>query len=211
VEQRRLIPLSGIAFVVLVLLDVIAFGGSTPASDSSPAKLVSYYDEHEGKQVLTAFVLAACVPLLALFGVYLASVLETASGASIWSRLLTLGTAVASAMILLAAFIHFALTDAANHVRGDGIRALAYLDGDGWIAWNAALGVMMLGAAGAVLAARRVLPRWLGWAALVLGIALFIPFADFFGLLLTLLWLAAVSIMLWRSERPEAIAAPQEA
>jgi hypothetical protein len=31
------------------------------------------------------------------------------------------------------------------------------------------------------------------------GVALFIPYADFFALLLTLIWILIVSVLLWRS------------
>jgi hypothetical protein len=90
-----------------------------------------------------------------------------------------------------------------------GIRALNVLDTDGWIAWNAGLGVMMLGAGGAIVTAARLLPRWLGWAAAVSGVGLFIPFADFIALVLTLIWILVTSIMLWRSRGAGAIAAAQ--
>jgi hypothetical protein len=38
--------------------------------------------------------------------------------------------------------------------------------------------------------------RWLGWAALPLGIALFVPIADFFALLLTGAWLVIAGVVL---------------
>ena len=58
--------------------------------------------------------------------------------------------------------------------------------------------MMMLGAAGCVIAHARA-HRWLGCEALLLGIALFIPYADFFALLLTLSWIVVVSVMASRS------------
>jgi len=199
--RNRWIPLSGIVFVVLVVLDVAAFSNSTPSASSSGSKVAAYYDAHQGREIFAAFLLAASAPFLALFGVQLASALrQTRATSELWRRLLTVGTAVAAAMVLLAALIHFALADSADHLAGDGIRALNYVDSDGWIAWNAALGIMMLGAAGLLLTAERLLPRWLSWVALAAGILLFIPFADFFALLVTLLWIAVVSVMLWRAE-----------
>jgi len=67
--------------------------------------------------------------------------------------------------------------------------------------------VMMVGAAGAILAGAD--SRWLGWTALVLGIAIFIPVVDFFALLGTLLWIAVASIALSRSQaEPAIVAAP---
>ena len=63
--------------------------------------------------------------------------------------------------------------------------------------FNSGFGVMMIGAAGCLLP-RTGLDRWLGWAALVLGIALFIPFADFIALLATGLWIVVRSVTLYR-------------
>jgi hypothetical protein len=42
--------------------------------------------------------------------------------------------------------------------------------------------------------------RPLAWIALVLGVAAFIPFADFFALLATLLWIVVAAVVLARSE-----------
>jgi hypothetical protein len=205
VAPRRLVPLSGIVFVVLAVVAVIGLSGSTPGTDDSAAKVASFYDGHSTRQAIAAIVLAASVPFLALFGVYLASSFRSVAGrevsaqGTVWDRLLVVGTALASAMILVTALVHFALADAANEgVAGDGIRALNTLDNDFWVAWNSGLGVMMLGA-GATALTRVLVPRWLGWLAVLLGVLLFIPFADFFALLATLLWMIVVSILLSRT------------
>lgn len=46
----------------------------------------------------------------------------------------------------------------------------------------------------------RAVHRWLGWIALVLGVAAFTPFADSFALLLTLVWITVTSILLAREK-----------
>ena len=55
----------------------------------------------------------------------------------------------------------------------------------------------MLGAAGAFISSG-VAGR-LGWVALALGIAAFVPFADFFALVLTLVWIVVTSALLGRA------------
>jgi hypothetical protein len=188
---KKLLPLSGIVFVVSILVTVIGVGGSTPNTDASAQKFFSYYDTHHGRQVLAAFLIAAAVPFLVFFGVSLA-----AAGRSFWELVVIVGTGLAAAAFLLTALLHFALADApGSHASADAVKTLGILDGDFWMATNAALGVMMLGAAGTMLQRGA---RSLGWTALVLGIALFIPFADFFALLLTGLWVIVVSVMLSR-------------
>lgn len=198
--SQKLLPLSGIVFVVSTLVTVIAIGGSTPDTDESAQKIFSYYDAHNGRQILAAFLIAAAVPFLVFFGVSLA-----AGGRSFWELVVIVGTALAATGFLLTALLHFALSDApGNHVSPDAVKALGVLDGDFWMAANAALGVMMLGAAGTMLQ-RGV--RWLGWTALVLGVALFVPFADFFALLLTALWISVTSVVLSRAAGEPAHAA----
>jgi hypothetical protein len=66
------------------------------------------------------------------------------------------------------------------------------------MAFNPAIGVLMLGAAGVLLSGRVL--RWLGWVALLFGIAAFVPVADFFALLGSLLWIAVVSVLLSRRD-----------
>ena len=112
-------------------------------------------------------------------------------GVSCGGRVLTAGA------FALSAFIHVALADGAGTVTESTLQGLNVLDGDTWVAFNGALGVMMLGAAGSLIPAAKGY-RVLGWIALVAGVALFIPYADFIALLVTALWILVASVMLFR-------------
>jgi hypothetical protein len=201
-DVRRVLPLSGIVFVVLAVGAVAGLGGDTPDDDASASEVLSFYDAHTVRQSIAAFVFAASVPFLVFFAVSLAATVwsEGANRPEIWRHVLIGGSAVAGATLIIAAWLHFALADGAdNNLSGETLQGLNELDASSWMAFNAGLGVMMLGAAGCVIPrARAALPVWLGWAALVLGIALFIPWADFPALILTLLWIIVVSVMLFR-------------
>ena len=78
------------------------------------------------------------------------------------------------------------------------LQALNVLHNNTWMAFNAGLGAMMLGAAGCLLplASRS---RYLGSAALLLGVALFIPYADFLALLFTGIWIVVASVVQLRT------------
>ncbi len=212
-DVRRSLPLSGIVFVVLLLLAIVGLGGDTPETKASADEVMSFYGDEGVRQGIASFVLAASAPFLVFFGLSFASRLWPANGRqrSVWERVLVAGSVLAAGATLVAALIHFALVDGADQeVSPTALQALNLLDGNVWLPFNSGLGVMMLGAAGLLLAGTRM-PRWLGWVALVLGFALFIPFADFIALIVSLIWILAVSVMLFRTpveEEHQLVAAP---
>ena len=198
-QSNKLFALGGVVFVALALAATIGLSGSTPGTDASSERLASFYSDNDVRQFVTSFVLAAAAPFLVLFGIGLVDAWgRVESGAvSTWGFVLLTGTTLTAGAVLMTAFVHLALSDAAEV--GDAptsLQALNSLDGNTWMTFNPAFGIMMLGAAGLLLssAAR----RWLGWIALVLAIALFIPFADFFALLATLVWIVVTSVVLSR-------------
>ena len=201
-DIRRLLPLSGIMFVVLVVVAVVVLGGDHPDSDGSAAEVVEAYADDVVQQGIAAFVLAASAPFVVFFASALAARLGLNGGHQhrpIWERVVVVGSAVTASAAVIAALIHFALADGADQeIAPTALQALNVLDNSVWLPFNSGLGVMMLGAAGLLLT-ERVLTRWMGWIALVLGVALFIPFADFIALIVTLLWIVAVSVMLYRA------------
>ena len=197
-DVRRLLPLSGVVFVVLALVAVIGLGGDTPDSDAPASEVASYYQDHSARQAAAAFLLAVAVPFLVFFAASIAvRVRRPAEDRPAWRYVLLGGAAVTAAALLVTAAVVFALADGGdNEISGEALQALNVLGSDTWVAFNAGFGVMLIGAAGCLLPGALV-PRWLAWVALVLGILLFIPFADFFALLLTLIWIIVVSIVLF--------------
>lgn len=209
-RMDKLFPLGGIAFVALVVLTLVV-GGSTPEPGDAAAEVVTFYDQNEVRQFVTSFVFAATVPFLIVFAVGLARTTGEERSA-LWGQVAIAGAILAGGVILMTAAIHFALLDAANQdeVAREALAAFNVLEGSTWIAYNAGFGVMMLGAAGVMLSGSAGRRR-LGWSALVLGIALFIPFADFVALLATLLWIVVVSVVQARARRTTAAASPAAA
>jgi len=204
---QRLFPLAGAAFVALVLVSALGLGGTdSPETGASAAELSAFYGDDTWRQFGGAFLFAASVPFLALFAVEIART-ALAGGRAAWAGLLLVGTAVTGAVLLVVATCWLALADAAdNDLAGTVLQPLNQVVSNGWVGWNAGLGVTMLGAAGCLWTGAGA-ERRLSRVALVLGIVLFIPFADFPALVLTLVWIVVVSIM--RARVPlAAVAAP---
>lgn len=207
--QQRLLQLSGIVFVALIAVTVLGVGGTdTPDTAASAERVASFYGDHALRQGVASFLLAASAPFIVLFGIGVELASRTGDRLSAWRYVLLVGTALAAGGVLLTAFTHFALANGADeNISPTALQALNALDGNTWMAFNPAFGVMMLGAAGVLLPAGR--SRWLGWIALVLGVAAFLPFADFFALLAMLLWIVVAAIVLARGDRDAAhVAAP---
>ncbi len=197
--MNRLFQLSGVVFVVLVVVTVVGISGSTPGVGASADELATFYNENDVRQGIGTFVLAAAAPFVLLFGIGLATTYgaRREGGLSGWGYVLLTGTILVAGSVLVTAFVHFALANGGDEqISPTALEALNSLDGNTWMMFNPALGVMMLGAAGALLSAGTL--RWLGWIALVLGIAAFVPFADFLALLGALLWIVVTSIVLAR-------------
>jgi hypothetical protein len=192
--------LSGVAAVLLIVVAFVALGGDTPGSEDSGAKINAFYDSHSGREFAGSFVLAAAAPFLVIFAVSLALALWPSEGRAraLWPYVLIAGGATAGLAFAITGMLQFAVTDAADQSGFSevALQALNALTVDAWVAFNAGLGVMMLGAAGAFFA-RKASPV-LAWIALVVGIASFIPFADFAALIVAGLWIIWTSIQLYR-------------
>src|SRR5919204_471327 len=97
---------------------------------------------------------------------------------------------VTVAGFLAGAWSAVTVADAADKHLGTGaIVTLNALSNDSFATFALPIGIMLLGAAGATLG-RQVLPAWLGWLALVLGIAAFAPVdAAFFAHMRSGVWI----------------------
>jgi hypothetical protein len=60
---------------------------------------------------------------------------------------------------------------------------------------------ILLLAAGIATVRRPALPRWLGWAAIVIGILSLAGPIGFIGALLAIIWLLVVAIIIFRKDR----------
>jgi hypothetical protein len=176
----------------------VALLPGTPGNDDGGASIAAYYGEHGTRAIVAAFVIGLTAPLFVSFAALLAGARRPAGETRTAADILLVGGGILTAgTFLLTAAVQFALADVPDKLAGGALQALNVLSNDLWTAWNPALGVMMLGAAG-TLARRGGALTVLGRVAAVLGVALFIPFADFFALLATGLWLIAASAVLFR-------------
>ena len=194
-SSKRLAPLSGLVFVVLVVVGFIPVGGETPDVNDSASKVVSFWTQHHDKEVVAALLVGLGAIFLAIFVATLRERAHATGESPIWQNLIMIGGTASVTGFLVAVGFHIALADGGDHhYSADAMQALNVLDNDSFFAFAIPIGVMMLGLAGVTLKGW-VLPKWLGWVALVLAIGSFTP-VGFIAFGLSGIWIIVASILL---------------
>jgi hypothetical protein len=189
--QRQLLTLSGLA-AVIVLVIAFGVGGDTPGSGDGAAEIKAFYVDHGSAQQVGGFLLMLAVPLLIFFAAGVRSVLVESSGSAIWANVFFAGAAITACGLLLTASLSLALANSPEDLSGSAIQALNALSEESWPAFTGGIGVLLLGAAGSMIPLPGGL-RWLGWAALVLGVVIFTPI-GFVAFIASGLWIVLTSV-----------------
>ena len=193
---ERFAPLTGVAFVVIVVIG-FAIGGSTPGAHASAFKAEDFYTKHHDKQMAAAFIVALAAAFLPFFASTLRRALDWSGGTGRLATASFGGGIIASGGFFLLSTIHVALADAAGKTTPQVTQTLNVLDNNDFIPMSGGLGVFLI-ASGLAIVRYRALPAWLGWSGLILGIAIFTP-AGFFAFLLSGLWIVVTSLVLYAS------------
>jgi hypothetical protein len=189
----------------------LAVTGTTPAPDAPADEVVSFYGDEENRARIGIWFFAFAMPFLPLFASSLAGLPrpEGQDSRVVWRRLLLVGAAIMSATLGVAIITQLALADSStdNRIAPEVMQALNVIAGHVVYALLPATGTTMLGAAGWLLGRERV-QGLLGWAALVLGIGLFVPFIGVLALILSLVWIIVASFVLFRARAAGPMLAP---
>jgi hypothetical protein len=194
---ERFAPLAGVLFIVLVILALI-IGGESPSADDSVETVLDYVKGDKDSAIAASVILAlAVVPFLWFQGV-LRSVLAAAEGPP--ARLANTAWAgailVAVGVTLLSGFT-FAAADSVDDVSPQVTQTLSVLQADLFFPVAVGTAVFLL-ASGLAIIRSGALPAWLGWVALVFGVAGLTPTpAAFLAVIVMLIWIAVVSVVLY--------------
>lgn len=198
----RLAPLTGVAFAVLAIIAFLS-GNETPDSNASPLKILHFYAVHKSSIETTA-VLFAFAFLFAVFwaGALAAYLRRTGASAGLTGLIIGGGVLMAVGAGILGG-VEYGLAHNLHYFGAQTIQTLNLLANELFL--PLVIGGCVFGiASGLAILATGALPAWLGWVALVLGIATAIPPVGFIALLVFVLWTLVVSILIFaRSERGE--------
>lgn len=178
--------------------------------------VVAFYTKHTGTQTASGVLMSLGALFLLIFSAMLASELRRRDErASVSAALLLLGAGILVVSLALFAGFSLAIADLVGHIDDATINVLNVLSQEAAFVFVVTIGTsaFMFGAGSGVLTTS-IVPRWLGWVAIVLGVTAAIPshvlgglldhigFVGFAGLAL---WCAVVGVILaTRSKMPAA-------
>jgi hypothetical protein len=208
-NTKQIGPLTGILFVVLVVVAFIV-SGETPDTDDSAQTVVSFYVDNDSEQGIASALLAlGCVSFLFFLGTLRRALRAAADDEGGLSTVALLGGLMIVVGASIFAGIGFTLSDAADDLPPAAVLTLNALNSDLFFPVAVGTAVFNLGLALAVLR-HGGLPRPLGWLALVVGIVGLTP-GGFFAFLATgivVVWASVVLVQQAADPGPQQTTAP---
>lgn len=193
-NTKQLAPLSGV-LAVLLIIAAFAVGGESPEANDSLSKVISYYSDHDSELQFAGALLGLGAFFFLLFSTTVAGVLRRAQGASKGAAAFCFAGGIVFAVgASIFAGIGFTAGDVVGDVEPSVIQTLNALSMDMFFTVAIGTAAFLLGAGVGTLKTG-ILPRWLGWAAVVIGVVAITP-AGFFGFLAMGVWTLIASVML---------------
>jgi hypothetical protein len=194
-SREWLVPLTGVVFLVLVIASFIVVGGEPEDADSPTQEIVGFYVDNKDEVQVGAILSALAGIFLIFFGAYLRSVLRSADERDVLPLVSFIGLVIVALGAAIDATLSFAISEAADGDRVDpvAIQALqAFWDND-WLPFMVGI-LCFLWATGLCIVRTGVLPKWLGYIMLLLGVVGAPPvgFAAFLGSALVVLVLSVM-------------------
>jgi hypothetical protein len=193
-NKERLLPLTGVAFVVLLIAS-FAIGGEPPTADEGAQEIVDFYVDNKDAIMISSIIGSLSLLSFVFFIAYLRRRLEAADGETgIVTTTLVIGAAVLATGAAIDGTILFALAEAAEDIDPVAVQALQALWDNDFLPMALGLATVIL-SAGIGVVKTGLLPKWLGWIAIILAVVSFTP-AGFIAFLGSALWILVASILL---------------
>jgi hypothetical protein len=196
-NRNWIAPACGALFVVLAVVAFVLTGGGQDPAKKTAEEVANYYSENDTKQLIGAGVVALAVVPLLFFAGWMRRMLRDVEGPGGMLSAVAFGALVVLAVgLTVGATIHFALADYADSSKLDpvALSAINTIDYDFFVPFPIAMSAFML-SVGITTVRNGGLPRWLAWAAVVIGIASLLGPVGFFAFILGLAWILVVGLL----------------
>lgn len=192
----RLAPLTGVLFAVLAVVAIFTSGEETPKASASAAKVVAFYTKNRSEVETSGILFALAFLVLVLFAGALRSYLRRTPEAEGLSALVLAGGILMSAGAITGTGLEYGLAHNLHHLSPVEAQTLNFIGQELFLPVLAGAFVFAI-CSGLAILRGAALPKWLGWVAVVLGIAAIIPPASFPALIGFVIWSIIVSILMY--------------
>ena len=181
-QRAWLAPLTGLAFFVLAIVS-FTMVGEPPDVDKPVPEIVDFYVDNEGTQMAGGLVEGIAATLFVFFGAIVRREVRAAEGErGILGNVAFAGTVIFAVGLAIDATISFTLVETVQDLEPGAVQALTALWHNDYVPFAVGMQTFLL-AAGIAIVRYGVLPKWIGWIALVLGVVALSPigFVAFIG------------------------------
>lgn len=201
-------PLTGVAFVVVVILSFIV-GGEPPNAGKPAAEIVEHYTDNKDAIFAGVILTGIGAALLVFFGAILRDALtRDVTDRNVFATVAFAGAIITAVGAAIDGTLSVALAERADEIDPAATQALQALWDNDWLPITLGNGLLLLGA-GLAIVLGRALPAWLGWLGIVLGVMAFTPlgFVAFLG---GAIWVIIASVLLTLERRRSTPVAPAD-
>jgi hypothetical protein len=206
--KNRWMVWTGPLFTVVFAGALFGLEGSTPGEKASSKEVMDYFNSHQGRTMTEVFLAPLMAALLVLFASHIRTMvrdrhLVPGQGPTV----LLAGAVLWASGLLLGSVLSLALVSASDHGQDQVAQTMNVLANDSWIPFIAGVAVTLIGA-GLTVLGTGILPRWMGWVALVVGVISMAGPGGFLGFFVGPLWLLVAGVMLGRAPAPASLDEP---
>lgn len=192
---RRWLIWTGPLFAVLFLVVGLVLNGSTPGDKASGAEVMKHFNSHQGRTSINAFLAPLGAALIVLFAAEIRARARERGQRGAGPTVLVGGAVLLAASLLSGAGLSLSLVTASDHNQSQVAQTLNVLSADNWIPFIGGVAVFLIGAGMTVLSTGLV-PKWLGWVALVIGVVSLAGPGGFVGFFVAPVWILVAGILL---------------
>ena len=196
-NRNAWVALTGGLFLVAVIVSVVLAGEPPDPTDDSAAEVVEYYLDNDSEVMFSSALWTLAGALFVAFGVAISRMLREGLGAD--DALPTIATAGATIFAVgtaVSASLGFAAADLADEeaVSEETINTINAISWDFFFPFAVGLLLFFL-ATGIGIVRSGVLPKWLGWIAILFGVVALKP-VGFGAAIVGAIWVLVVSVLI---------------
>jgi hypothetical protein len=188
------VPLTGVAFVVFLIVGFIV-GGEPPEAKDGAGEVATFYADNDSSVTIGAVLIGVGITFLVFFAGSLRAALRKAEGeGGMLSLVAFAGAVIMATGGAFDATLLFAMAEAADDIDPVQMQTLQALWDNDFVPLAVGSQILLL-ASGLSIVRHRALAPWLGWVAIALAVLALTP-AGFIAFMGGAVWVAVVSVML---------------